>query len=139
MMDDERFEKLKKIRNTTKLAEAILTDLTFSEVFERKQIGNPQIFNVKYYLRYGVLYQNNNYSIPLKVASTSVNNDLNTSCYEFLRNNCFPNLEPSIPYDFSVIDKDLLLKILQTTLNYTDLEISPDGENLELKLPQVSY
>ena len=40
--------------------------------------------------------------------------------------------------DLKNFNKDLLLKIIQSSLKYTDLELHPDGV-LELKLPQVSY
>ena len=78
--------------------------------------------------------QNNNYVIDLNdFKNFRPNYGLGSM---FL--NSFANSKEPDSLDLTYFNKELLLKIIQSSLKYTDLELHSDGV-LELKLPQVSY
>lgn len=133
-MTDDRFQTLMKIRNTSKLADLILSDFAGYEQFNRANPNFQQVTNERNLIN-GSIFANGNYRIDLRQVSGRCNSDktLTSAILDFITSK-----STSIPYDFTCIDTDLLKKIIQSCLNYTDLELHPDGV-LELKLPQVSY
>ncbi len=117
-------EELIKNKNAAFISACILYDFSIINHPEKwqnfSQLSNMQcidgkILNAKKIFN-GWLLDNNNYIINLYLME----------------------LFTSYSVDFHKFNKDLLIQIIKTSLNFTDLELHKDGW-LELKLPTVSY
>ncbi|MDD6486099.1 MAG: hypothetical protein PUF61_04055 [Spirochaetales bacterium] len=116
--------EFKQNRNTVYLAALILDDF-----IAHKFNGQNNNLNVK-----SNLLPNKNYIINLNEFR---NYRPNYGLGSKILNTLFNSKEPD-SLDFTDFNKDLLLKIIRSSLEYTDLELHSD-DVLELKLPQVSY
>lgn len=116
-------KEFKQNRNTVYLASIILDDFIAHKFHGQNNLSIESN-----------LLQNNNYVIDL---NDFKNFRPNYGLGSRIMNSVFNSKEPD-SLDLTDFNKNLLLKIIQSSLNYTDLELHSDGV-LELKVPQVSY